>query len=78
MKSALDRNAVVDAWLRAVEAENGAGSLLWMLGGEGGDVLGYRDAYTILRASDLPALSAYAARVTNVPVANVPVDKPSV
>ncbi|MBI4910864.1 MAG: cellulase family glycosylhydrolase [Acidobacteria bacterium] len=63
VKDAAARNAVIALWLAAVEDERGAGDLLWMLGGEGADVRGFRDGYTVLRAADVPAVAEHGARL---------------
>jgi mannan endo-1,4-beta-mannosidase len=58
--STSDRNHWFAKWLTAVQQLGGAGDLLWMLGGITPDTAGFRDAYTVLNADEVPAIRSHA------------------
>ena len=66
LESAADREQWYPQWLGSVRLHGGAGDLVWMLGSDEPDVAGFRDAYTVLEASEVPAVVAHS-RETQVP-----------
>ncbi|HEY6290750.1 MAG TPA: cellulase family glycosylhydrolase [Terriglobia bacterium] len=55
------RNQWYARWLGSVFQAGGAGDLLWMIGGSAPDVAGFRDEYTVLSGTDVPAVAAHAS-----------------
>lgn len=58
--AAANRDRIYARWLAAVRAGDGAGALLWMVGGEHPEVARFRDRYTVLSADEVPSLAAHA------------------
>ncbi len=55
------RDEIFGAWLAEIEASRGAGSLLWMIAGNGDDGTPYYDdGYTVYSAAEVPAVAARA------------------
>ncbi len=66
LESVAERHHWYPRWLDSVRRHGGAGSLLWMLGGSGPDVGGYRDGYTVLSAAEVPAVVAHAREMLGI------------
>lgn len=60
LETAAERDEWYLQWLASVRLHGGAGDLLWMLGSGEPDVSGFRDTYTVLDASEVPAVAAHA------------------
>jgi len=57
------RNQWYARWLDSVFQTGGAGDLLWMIGGSASDIAGFKDEFTILGATDVPAIVTHAAKM---------------
>jgi mannan endo-1,4-beta-mannosidase len=63
-KNRARRDASIAAWLTEVEANHGAGSLLWMIAGNNDDGSPYfDDGYTVYSAAEVPSVLAHAGHV---------------
>ena len=63
LETAAARDQWYPQWLDSVRRHGGAGDLLWMVGSSQADVSGFRDTYTVLDASEVPAVAAHAREV---------------
>jgi mannan endo-1,4-beta-mannosidase len=61
--TAAGRNQWYERWLGSVQQAQGAGDLLWMIGGTQPDVAGFHDEFTVLSGAEVPALAAHAAQM---------------
>jgi mannan endo-1,4-beta-mannosidase len=57
------RNPWFGHWLKAVKDSGTAGDLLWMLGGSEPDTSGYKDAFVVYQAAEVPAVADHARDV---------------
>jgi hypothetical protein len=58
------RDGSIAAWLAEVEADHGAGSLLWMIAGNDDSGAPYfDDGYTVYSAAEVPSVVAHAGHV---------------
>jgi len=60
LETAAERDEWYPQWLGSVRLRGGAGDLLWMLGSSEADVSGFRDTYTVLDGSEVPAVAEHA------------------
>ena len=60
LETAAERDVWYPRWLGSVLRHGGAGDLLWMLGSSEPDVSGFKDTYTVLDGSEVPAVAAHA------------------
>lgn len=58
-----DRNQWYARWLESVVQAQGAGDLLWMIGGTQADANGFRDEFTVLSGAEVPVVAAHAAQM---------------
>jgi mannan endo-1,4-beta-mannosidase len=54
------RNPWFARWLKIVKDSGTAGDLLWMLGGKEPDTSGYKDAFVVYQADEVPAVAEHA------------------
>ena len=70
LTSKSDRNRVYGEWLRAIEEQDGAGDLAWMLAStddETGEPYADHDGFTFYSDADVPAICDHVIRFRNAP-----------